>query len=109
MNAFSVWIDRMDGATRLRVEGHDHATWLMRRLSEFFVFKTSEPVLDIPNSLECTFRIAHSSELSGSRFERLLAGISEVQLKREPARAAFGADTIQTSSRTYLAPTRSIA
>jgi hypothetical protein len=90
----------MDGASRLRVEGHDNAKWLMRRLSDFFVFKTSEPVLDIPNSSECTFRIAHSSELSGSRFERLLAGIIEVRLKLEPARAASEID--QPRNRTEM-------
>jgi hypothetical protein len=70
------------------VEGHDNAKWLMRRLSDFFVFKTSEPVLDTPNSTECTLRIAHSSELSGSQIERLLAGIKEVKLKLISAHTA---------------------
>jgi hypothetical protein len=83
MKLFNVAVMKMDGATRLRVESHDHANWLLRRLSELFVFKTCEPVLEIPNSSECTFRIAHSSGLSSSRFERLLAGIAEVRLSRE--------------------------
>jgi len=93
MKAFSVWIGRLDGSARLRVEGLDNATWLMRRLSEFFVFKTCEPVLEIPNSSDCTFRVAHSSDVSASRLEKLLAGIKEVTLNREPAQASLATDS----------------
>ncbi len=85
MKVFSVGIARIDGASRLRVEGRENAMWLMRRLSDFFIFKTCDPMLEVPNSTECIFRIAHSSELSGSQFERMLAGIKEVKLKLEPA------------------------
>lgn len=88
MKGFTVWVHRMDGAVRLRVDSRQNANWLMNRLSDFFVFKNSEPVLEIPNSEECTFRIAHSSGLSISQFERILSGIREVKLNREPAPAA---------------------
>ena len=40
---------------------------------------------DVQNSSECTFRVAHTSQVSGPSFERLLAGIPEVQLLWEPA------------------------
>jgi hypothetical protein len=88
MKVFQVWIRRMDGASRLRVDGPENAKWLLGRLSKFFVFKTSEPLGDIPDSLDCTFRVAHNSQMSGPRFETLLAGIAEVKLMLEPAQPA---------------------
>jgi hypothetical protein len=92
MKKFHVWISRTDGASRLRVDGSENAQWLLRRLSDFFVFKTSEPVGDVPNSLDCTFRVAHNSQMSGPRFEKLLAGIAEVRLMLEPALPASAVD-----------------
>jgi hypothetical protein len=92
MNVFNVWISRMDGASRLRVEGDENAAWLVRRLSDFFVFKTSEPILHAADSSNCSFCIAYSSQISASRFEKLLAGIAEVKLMLEPAQAAFGSN-----------------
>ena len=88
MNVFGVWITHMDGASRLRVDGLENAKWLLRRLSDSFVFKTSEPLNDVRDSLDCTFRVAHNSQLSGFKFEKLLAGIAEVKLIREPAQSA---------------------
>jgi len=85
MKAFRVWIRRSKDASRLRVDDSDSAQWLLRRLSQSFVFKTSEPMVDALNSSECTFRVAHTSQVSGPGFERLLAGIPEVQLLLEPA------------------------
>jgi len=92
MKAFRVWISRMDDASRLRVDGLDNAKWLLCRLSEFFVFKTSEPLNDVPNSLDCTFRVAHNSQMSGPRFEKLLAGIAEVKMMLEPAQPTSAVD-----------------
>ena len=92
MKVFNVWISRMDGASRLRVEGDENATWLMRRLSDFFVFKTSEPIRHAVDSSNCSFCIANTSQLSASQFEKLLAGIAGVKLKLEPAQAATGAN-----------------
>jgi len=88
MKVFRVWIRRMDGASRLRVDGLENAKWLLGRLSDSFVFKTSEPLDDIPNSLDCTFRVAHNSQMSGPRFEKLLAGMAEVKLMLEPTQPA---------------------
>jgi hypothetical protein len=85
MKAFCVGLSRIDGASGLRVDGVENATWLLARLSDFFVFKTSEPLCEAPNSRDCTFRVAHSSQLSGPKFEKLLAGIAEVKLMFEPA------------------------
>jgi hypothetical protein len=73
----------MDGATYLCVDGLDNTNWLLRRLSDFFVFKTCEPLRGFSNSAYA-FRVAHNSRVSGKQFEKLLAGISEVKLIVEP-------------------------
>ena len=85
MKAFRVSIRRIDGASGVRVDGLENARWLLSRLSDFFVFKTSEPLNNMPNSSDYTFRVAHNSQMSGPRFEKLLAGIAEVKLMMEPA------------------------
>ena len=71
--------------SRLHVDGLENANWLLYRLSELFVFKTSEPLSYIPASSEYKFCVAHSSQISGPSFEKLLAGIAEVKLMLEPA------------------------
>jgi hypothetical protein len=91
MKMFDVWIRPIDGDAGLRVTGPENAKWLLRRLSEYFVFKTSEPVIDIPHSSDCTFRVVHGSRLSGPAFAKLLAGIAEVKLMLEPAQSASSA------------------
>jgi hypothetical protein len=92
MKVLSVWITRLDGASRLRVNGLESANWLLCRLSDLFVFKSSEPLYEVPNSLDCTFRVDHNSQISGSKFEKLLVGIAGVNLMLEPARAAVAVD-----------------
>ena len=84
MKAFRVWICRMDGASGLRVDGLENANWLLRRLSEFFVFKTSEPLRDVSDSSDYTFRVAHNSQMTGHQFEKLLAGFAEANVTVEP-------------------------
>ena len=56
------------------------------------MFKTSEPLHEVPNSSDYTFRVAHNSQMSGRRFEKLLAGIAEVKLMLEPAQPASAVD-----------------
>jgi len=86
---FSVRMCRMDGASGLRVDSLENANWLLRRLSDFVVFKTSEPLHEVPNSSDYIFRVALNSQVSGCRFEQLLAGIVEVKVILEPAQAAL--------------------
>lgn len=88
MKAFSVWMTRLDGASRLRVDGLENANWLIGRLSESFVFKTSTPIDESRDSPNCAFSVAHNSHMSGPRIERLLAGIAEVHLRLETAQHA---------------------
>lgn len=85
MNAFRVWLRRSESASRLRVDGSENARWLLRRMSESFVFKTSEPMEDTSSSSGCTFRVAHTSQMSSAGLERLLARIPEIQLTLEQA------------------------
>jgi hypothetical protein len=92
MNVFSVWICRMEGASGLRVHGRENANWLLRRLSDFFVCKTSEPLHEVPNSSDYRFRVAHNSRMPGRRFEKLLARIAEVKLMLEPPQPVPAAD-----------------
>jgi hypothetical protein len=84
MKRFNVWISPGDGASGLRVDGLENANWLLCRLSDFFVFKTSEPIHEVFNSSDCTFRVAHNSQLSGRQFAKLLAGICETKVIVEP-------------------------
>jgi hypothetical protein len=89
MKLFNVSVSRMDGASGVRVDGLDNTKWLLGRLSDLFVFKTSEPLRETFDSPDCTFRVAHNSQMSGPRFERLLAGIPEVKMILEPAPPAL--------------------
>jgi hypothetical protein len=88
MKAFSVRISRMDGASRIRVDGIDNTQWLLCRLSDLFIFKTSEPLYDIPNTSAYSFRVAHNSQMSGPRFAKLLASIAGVKVILEPSERA---------------------
>ena len=92
MKVFSVWINRADGALRLRVDGLENAEWLLSRLSDFFVFKTSDPLLQVADSSNYTFRVAHTSQMSGRGVEKLLAGIAEVKLMLEPTQPVPAAE-----------------
>ena len=80
MKAFNVWISRMDGASRLRVDGLENTNWLLRRLSDYFVFKTSEPLRGVPDSPDYTFHVAYNSQMTGLQFEKLLTGIPEANV-----------------------------
>jgi hypothetical protein len=80
MQEFNVWVTRIDGATRVRVAGLTNTEWLLRRLSDFFVFKCSEGTREAPNAPEFTFRVPHNGQLSASGLERVLAGIPEIRV-----------------------------
>ena len=89
MKAFNVWLSRMDGASRIRVDGLTNTNWLLCRLSDYFIFKTSEPLRDVWDSSDYTFRVAHNSQMSCRQFEKVLAGIAEanVIVETKPALA----------------------
>ena len=69
MKMFNVWISRADDAFGVRVDGLENANWLLCRLSDFFVFKTSEPLHEVPNSSDYGFgwRTIHRCPVAGLR------------------------------------------
>ena len=83
MNAFRVWIRPLAGTCRLRVDGLQNAQWLINRLSQSFVFKTSEPLYDDLASGCANFAVQYSSHMPQVKCERLLAAIPEVTLIRD--------------------------
>ena len=85
MTRFRVWVRPLGNTSRVRVEGRDNAGWLLRRLSESFVFKTSEPVCEEAGSSCCTFHVSYGAQLSRTSFEKLLSAIPEVLLMAETA------------------------
>ena len=86
MSPFQVWLRPLGGDCRVRVDGMRNAQWLLTRLSQSFVFKTSEAMHeDHVSASGCTFRIAYSSQVPRRAFERLLASIPEVTVMVDPA------------------------
>ena len=85
MNAFRVWINPRDSACRVRVDGILNARWLLNRISQSFVFKSSEPMDEDVATAFTSFQVKYSSQMSSSGFTKLLAAIPEVNLMLEPA------------------------
>jgi hypothetical protein len=85
MKRFQVWIRPVGDFCRVRVSGDDNARWLVLRLSEAFVFRTFEPLEQVPGAPDCWFRIPYNPPLSSTRFRQILLAIPEVELMREPA------------------------
>ena len=69
----------------MRVEGILNARWLLRRLSDSFVFKSCEPMHDDVAGSCSSFHVRYNSHMPRSAFEKLLAAIPEVNLMLEPA------------------------
>lgn len=85
MKAFDVWVSSKGEACLVRVDGFKNTLWLLDRLSQFFIFKTSESLREEANSLSVSFSIIHSFRMTQPKFERLLAAIPEVRLTRVAA------------------------
>jgi hypothetical protein len=84
MNRFNVWIRPLVNSCRVRVESLENARWLLNRLSQSFVFKSSEPMNETDFFPCCSFRVAYSSQICQPAFQKLLAAIPEVTLLAEP-------------------------
>jgi hypothetical protein len=80
MDKVPVWIRPLTNVCLVRVEGVKKVDWLLKRLSQSFVFKTSEPVVEDENSPCSSFRLAYSSRIPRRDLERLLASIPEIHL-----------------------------
>jgi hypothetical protein len=75
-----VWIRPLANGCLLRVQGRDKVDWLLKRLSQSFVFKTSEPIVEDENSTCSLFRLAYSSRMPRRKLERLLATMPEIHV-----------------------------
>jgi len=84
MSSFRVWIRPTGGTCKVRVDGITNAAWLLNRLSQSFIFKTSEPIRDDSGSSCSTFRVLYNSQVSRFTFEKLLAAIPQVELMLDP-------------------------
>ena len=85
MSAFIVWLRPVGSVCRIRVDGRENARWLLDRLGQLFIFKSSEPVRAEGSTSFCTFLLPCGSQESHSSIARLLAKIPEVTLNMEPA------------------------
>jgi hypothetical protein len=85
MNTFCVWIHPLGNACKVRVLGIKNAKWLLNRLTQSFVVKSSETLNEEECFPCCTFRVPYSFQTPRSTFEKLLAGIPEVRLRLDLA------------------------
>ena len=83
MEPFRVRVRLSGNDCQFRVEGMKNTLWLLHRLSQSSVFKTSEGVHEEPGSRSCTFRIAYSSHTPRLALEALLGSIPEVSVVPE--------------------------
>ena len=65
------------------VAGIENAHWVLDHLSGSFVFKTSEPMLEVEPPAYCIFYVVHGSQLSERELQRLLVAIPGVRLTLE--------------------------
>lgn len=80
MQAFRVWLQPAVSTCRVRVDGIKNAEWLLGRLSQSFVFKTSQPLLEEANSNCCSFQVVFAFRTSWQSLGKMLAAMPEVQL-----------------------------
>jgi hypothetical protein len=84
MNRFPVWLRPLNSGCKVRVDCIKNARWLLDRLSQSFVFKSSEAMNEDEFFPACVFSVAYGSQMCHSVFRKLLSGISEVNLMTEP-------------------------
>ena len=82
MKAFNVSVKSNGDVCHVRVDGFKNVQWLLDRLSERFVFKTSESLHEDWSTSSFTFSVIHNFQMTQPKFERLLASIPQVHLTR---------------------------
>jgi hypothetical protein len=85
MNSFRVWIRPGGDFCHVRVDGLENLRWLLGQLSQFFVFRTFEPIGKLVDSQHWTFDVPCNPPLTQAGLRNLLKAMPEVQLMREPA------------------------
>jgi hypothetical protein len=71
MKAFKVWLRPLGDACRVRVDGLENAKWLLKRLSEFLIFKTAKPFGESQGNSMCSFGVSYSPPLTSSKLQKL--------------------------------------
>ena len=72
MNRFRVWLRPLNNGCKVRVDGIKNAKWLLTRLSQSFVFKSSEAMNEDEFFPACVFSVPYGSQMSDSLFWKLL-------------------------------------
>jgi hypothetical protein len=85
MKPYRVWVRPIGDFCRVRVDGTQNARSLLKLLSQSFVFKTFDPMIEEDDSTVCSFLVPYNPPLSRSAFAKLLMAIPEVRLMAEPA------------------------
>ncbi len=85
MNKFRVWLRPLGASCKVRVDGTKNARWLLNRLSQSFVFNTSQGINDEEVPSCSIFHVQYNSQMSLSQFQRVLAAIREVKLMSDLA------------------------
>jgi hypothetical protein len=85
MRSFRVRIRPLGDFCRVQVDGAENCQWLLKRLSESFVFRTCEPLEHVAGTDVCTFQVPYNPPLSRRGFQKLLTALPQVQLMHEPA------------------------
>ncbi len=85
MRAFRVWIRHNGDFCDVRVDNKQNARRLLDTLSQSFVFKTFDPMIEEADTDCCRFLVPYNPPLSRSSFVKLLRAIPEVRLMSEPA------------------------
>ena len=85
MNNFRVWLRPSGTSCKVRVDGIKNARWLLNRLSQSFVFKTSQSIDDDEAACCSTFHVQYNSQTPLSQFQKVLGAIREVKLMSDLA------------------------
>ena len=80
MNAFCVWVRPLENQHLVCVDGVENAKWLLTQLSHSFIFRSAEPIRLEEGSSLCTFRVPYNSNLTVTRFNKLLAAIPGISM-----------------------------
>ncbi|MDA0835579.1 MAG: hypothetical protein O2955_09595 [Planctomycetota bacterium] len=83
MIPFEVWIRPLGDYCRVKVQGLENSRWLLRELSQSFIFETFDGADggdSRSNSAFGMFTIPYNPPLSVIKFERLLRAMPEVML-----------------------------
>jgi hypothetical protein len=85
MNTFCVWLHPLANGCKVRVLGIENAKWLLNRLTQSSVVKSSETVNEEECYPRCSFQVPYSSQTPRFTLKELLTSIPEIRLMLEPA------------------------